>query len=534
MSKDVLLNLGQHGSLRGTVSLDVTHRFLNIPYALPPIGERRWRKPVHLPKDHIYTDEAHSSSARDCTTYGDICLQPPYLVNGKDMSIVPGANYSEDCLVVNIWKPTKPLPTSGEEKWPVLAWIHGGWLQIGSPSHQERHWPEGLIDPDGGGLNAVVVSIGYRLNIFGFLAGHDLKGNFGFWDQRCALEWVQDYIHYFGGDRNKVTLGGHSAGAYSTHAQLQYELLHTDGSRPLFHNVWLCSNAIPAQPKSLEEATTQLENVFAHFQISPSLPLSQRLDGLREIDGTKLIESFHKLRLHTFRAVTDGEFIRGDMIEKFRDGTFARLFKERGVRILIGETENEQWLYSKVVPPESLAGLPRALENYYAAQVCERLMSLSQYQATLDISSSTDKDDRAEAERLYGMITSDAQVRAPIRALCHQLMSNGVPVERILRYRIALRPRCLDKFYPPEAGVTHGGDMYTWWLTRHMGLMDSEAVLISDWLKGSLCSLVNSEPFEWVSREEDGYVYLGEDGSVEVVHDEHWKRLGQVIDLVLS
>lgn len=161
-------------------------------------------------------------------------------------------------------------------------------------------------------------------------------------------------------------------------------------------------------------------------------------------------------------------------------------------------------------------------------------MSLSQYQATLDISSSTDKDDRAEAERLYGMITSDAQVRAPIRALCHQLMSNGVPVERILRYRIALRPRCLDKFYPPEAGVTHGGDMYTWWLTRHMGLMDSEAVLISDWLKGSLCSLVNSEPFEWVSREEDGYVYLGEDGSVEVVHDEHWKRLGQVIDLVLS
>lgn len=82
---------------------------------------------------------------------------------------------------MNIWKPAKPLPAPCEEKWPVLVWIHGGWLQIGSPSHQERHWPEGLIDPDGGGLNAVVVSIGYRLNIFGFLAGHDLKGNFGFW-----------------------------------------------------------------------------------------------------------------------------------------------------------------------------------------------------------------------------------------------------------------------------------------------------------------------------------------------------------------
>lgn len=91
MSQDVLLDLGQHGSLRGTVSLGVTHRYLNIPYGLPPIGERRWRKPTPLPKDFVYTNETHSP-ARDCTTYGDICLQPPYLVNGKDLSIVPGAH----------------------------------------------------------------------------------------------------------------------------------------------------------------------------------------------------------------------------------------------------------------------------------------------------------------------------------------------------------------------------------------------------------------------------------------------------------
>ena len=160
-------------------------------------------------------------------------------------------------------------------------------------------------------------------------------------------------------------------------------------------------------------------------------------------------------------------------------------------------------------------------------------MSLSQYQSKLDVSPSSDQE-KAEAEKIYGMITSDAQVRAPIRALCHQLTSQGVPVERILRYHIAFRPRCLDKFYPPEAGVTHGGDMYTWWLTRHMGLMDSEAVLIADWLKGSLCKLVNSEPFKWVSQAEDGYVYLREDGNVDVVHDIHWERLSQVSDLILS
>jgi carboxylesterase type B len=63
----------------------------------------------------------------------------------------------------------------------VFAWIHGGWLQIGNPSHTDESQPPELIAEDGAGLQAIVVAIGYRLNIFGFLAGHGLKGNFGFW-----------------------------------------------------------------------------------------------------------------------------------------------------------------------------------------------------------------------------------------------------------------------------------------------------------------------------------------------------------------
>ncbi len=85
-------------------------------------------------------------------------------------------NFDEDCLQANIWLPPGDRPEKG---WPVLAWIHGGWLQIGDPSLQEHSQPTQLLAE--GGLDAIVVSIGYRLNIFGFLAGERLEGNFGLW-----------------------------------------------------------------------------------------------------------------------------------------------------------------------------------------------------------------------------------------------------------------------------------------------------------------------------------------------------------------
>jgi carboxylesterase type B len=135
----------------------------------------------------------------------------------------------------------------------VIIWIHGGWLQLGDPFFDKRMHPYELISKDGYGLDVVVLAPGYRLNVFGFLGADAdglLPGNWGFWDQRCAIEWISKNVHHFGGNNQNVTLGGVSAGAYSTEVQLFYDLFQAanEGKKPLFQRVWMSSNAIPVRP----------------------------------------------------------------------------------------------------------------------------------------------------------------------------------------------------------------------------------------------------------------------------------------------
>lgn len=167
----ITLDLGSHGQLKGSVFSNGVKRFTHIPYAQSPTGPKRWQKPAPLDKDHVYSNDG----PLDCTRYGNVCPQPEYIVNGASM-INTDYTFNEDCLAVNMWLPAGEAPKDG---WPILAWIHGGWLQIGDPSLKEHTQPTQLIAE--GGLPAIVISIGYRLNILGFLAGKGLKGNFGFW-----------------------------------------------------------------------------------------------------------------------------------------------------------------------------------------------------------------------------------------------------------------------------------------------------------------------------------------------------------------
>lgn len=185
----------------GTREVDV---FLGIPYATPPVGERRFRPSVPAPPWKPYVLQA--------TKKGAACMQfTP--VNPVPAWVERESERSEDCLYLNIWRPhIGANHTTG--RMDVMVWIHGGGLNFGSASMDI--YDGAVLAAEG---HVIVVSMNYRLGAFGFLAVPNdtlpAPGNQGLLDQVLALRWIQDHIADFGGDPKKVTLFGESAGGWS-------------------------------------------------------------------------------------------------------------------------------------------------------------------------------------------------------------------------------------------------------------------------------------------------------------------------------
>ncbi|KAI1371178.1 alpha/beta-hydrolase [Hypoxylon crocopeplum] len=196
--------------------------FSNVPYAEQPVGDLRFRKPVAI--------EGTSSGISNGTSDGDVVMCPqayPQWVielmaegSGVDSDTMAAAlnnqpGQTEACLLLDIHVPAIIFDRGSTAEAPVLVWIHGGGFTFGSKSLYGS--PAGLIarSQRNGEDGVIVVSMNYRLGMFGWLAGDDVTPNLGLYDQRLALEWVQQYIALFGGDKNSVTVMGESAGASS-------------------------------------------------------------------------------------------------------------------------------------------------------------------------------------------------------------------------------------------------------------------------------------------------------------------------------
>ena len=189
------------GQIRGILLPTGGAQFLGIPYAQPPIGDLRWHEPVP-PKPW--------SGVRDAREFGAPCAQNVY----GDWNRRNAEQSKEDCLYLNVVTPEWPV----KKPLPVMFWMHGGANTGGTGSGSLYN--EGTLQNHG----VVLVTINYRLGIFGFLAHPDLtgesehhaSGNYALMDQIAALRWVHDNIAKFGGDPDNVTVFGQSAGALDT------------------------------------------------------------------------------------------------------------------------------------------------------------------------------------------------------------------------------------------------------------------------------------------------------------------------------
>jgi para-nitrobenzyl esterase len=302
--------------------------FLGIPYAKPPLGELRWKAPQ--PLDNwvgIKSTKRFGNRPWQHNVYGDM--------------IYRSDTVSEDCLYLNIWVSAN----QNKRKLPVLVYIYGGGFKAGDGS-EPRY--------DGAGMaqkGIIVVTINYRLNVFGFLALPELSaespykasGNYGLLDQNAALKWVSKNISKFGGDPKKITIAGESAGSISVSVQMASPL-----SKSLIAGAIGESGAAlnpTREPVSLPEA----EKIGLEFVKIAGNP---NLQQLRKMSANELYEIFKAQKDFKFPLVIDGYFLPKSLPEIFSAG------EQANVPIIVG------WNSAEISSTSLMNDLPYTEENF--------------------------------------------------------------------------------------------------------------------------------------------------------------------------
>lgn len=297
-----------------------------IPYAAPPVDDLRWKAPQPPPKH----EDVFSA-----LEFGPACMQIETPSSGGKSP----TGLSEDCLTLNIWSPKK----SG--RFPVMYWIHGGGLVVGASNYEMYDGAYLAAEQD-----VVVVTINYRLDIFGFFAHPDAAsedpngstGNYGIHDQIAGLKWVQNNIEEFGGDPNNVTIFGESAGGVSV-----CNLLASPPAKGLFHRAVIQSGGC--------DLTTEPEETYERARILASnagCDGDDALDCLRKIPPEELMKT-EGARFGTSH--NDGYIIPDTPIELIKKGDFNR------VPVMVGNTRDEINLF---LAPTGVLAMPGFVIKY--------------------------------------------------------------------------------------------------------------------------------------------------------------------------
>jgi len=333
-----------NGTIEGTLSQRSGIRiFRGIPFAAPPVGDLRWKPPQPVVNwEGVRRADQFGPRAMQLRLFGDMGFR--------------SSGMSEDCLYLNVWTPAR----SDKERLPVLVYFYGGGNMAGDGS-EPRYDGESMARQ-----GIVALTVNYRLNVFGFLAHseltqespHHASGNYGYLDQTAALRWVQRNIAAFGGDPDRVTIAGESAGSISVCAQMVSPLAKDLFAGAIGESGALIHPTLPPAP--LAEA----EQAGLAFAVSAGVT---SLAELRAIPASQLLTVTDRPDFPLSTATIDGYFLPKLPVELFAAGEQAHVpllagwnSEEMNYQMLMGADQST---------PENFAEVVRTLYGDHADEV---------------------------------------------------------------------------------------------------------------------------------------------------------------------
>ncbi|KAH7952439.1 hypothetical protein HPB52_023460 [Rhipicephalus sanguineus] len=421
--------------------------YLGIPYAQPPVGELRFQKPRPI---------SPWKGVHNATTKPKACKQLPCPLIPK--MTLDYTNSSEDCLYINVWKPTsvcaEPHATC-KQKIPVFVFIHGGGFQWGD-SALLIYDPANFVAL----TDVIVVTFNYRVGIDGFLSLEipEIPGNMGLWDQNMVLKWVRGNIASFGGDPNDVTLGGQSAG--STSVGLHVVSPHSKG---------LFKRAIMQSGSPLSMVATiyfRGEGKFISAAgalgcYDPKKVLKEQLKDviacLRRLDSSFILNAVSKFDFvqRMFVPIDKDDFLPHSILTP-------QSWTDMGIgELLLGTTLNEATMFLSVLQDafHELLGMLKSQYRMVCIIIMAQTLNLPVSKSKEIVRAYFGPDDKEhsfeEVQDTLSKMLGDAVFDCPVQLFADSASKRGV---KTYRYLFGHRPAY--SFYDEWMGVTHGEELF--------------------------------------------------------------------------
>ena len=473
------------GQLSGVRLADGLKQYFHIPYAKAPLGELRWRPPQPVEP---------WAGVRDASKAGPACMQVP-AQEGEFFGEPLNQGMDEDCLHLNIWSRAK----SADDKLPVMVWIHGGALITG----EGAAYPGFELTKKG----IVLVTINYRLGLFGYLAHEELSaehprgvsGNQGVRDQIQALAWVRDNISAFGGDPNNVTIFGESAGSWSVSllqaSPMAKGLFHKaiGQSGGLFRPLWRRDKAQTFAPAA-ETVGAQVAVSIAGNNGDASIAALRKIPAERIIAAVQADPS-----LNNFEAmpIVDGEVIPRELEQIFASG------EQADVPVLVGSNADESTAFMPYFEP-MYGEAEQGFENYLAVQLPE---VKDQVATTYPIAAYGDLNER------WAAVDTDVNFTYPMRVWARHMQNVQSPAYLyFFTWHPPIAQRASYKaFHAAEIGYVFG-DLTLWDAEPVAADVSFSDVMMNIWTtfaKTGNPNIADLPPWPAFTAENEQYMELG-------------------------